>query len=197
MEILNVKKEPDFIVEGLKDFRELDDFYCGESQMDEFIHGKLRECSVNHYCQTYCVRCAANNEIAAVFSLSFDSVDIEHDDFDDMRIGAAGTDKPHVTDTFRERFEEKYTYPALEITYLAVSQKYQGRKIGTNIVENVCEMARRQTLGGCLFITVFALHKKEYSVVHFYEKCHFAKLTSLPKADVWPMYKTLWVDDSM
>ena len=30
-------------------------------------------------------------------------------DFDDMRMGAAGTDLPAVKETFREQFEQKYT----------------------------------------------------------------------------------------
>lgn len=45
-----------------------------------------------------------------------------------------------------------------------------------------------------IFVTVLALHKDSYSAVPFYEKCNFAKQTPLPKADVWPMYKTLWVE---
>lgn len=83
--------------------------------MDDFIHGNLKDCSINHYCTTYCVRDKDNNDIAAIFSLSFDSVDIDHDDFDDMRIGAAGTDKPYVTESFRDRFEEKYTWHCTKI----------------------------------------------------------------------------------
>ena len=169
MESVAMKTSPDFIVENLEDFDELKDFYCGEEQMDDFIRGNLKECSINHYCKTYCVRCVSNNVIAAIFSLSFDSVDIDHDDFDDMRIGAANI--------------------------FGGKQEFQGKNIGANIIENVCEMARKQSLGGCLFITVLALHKSNYSAVPFYEKCHFAKQTPLPKADVWPMYKTLWVEE--
>lgn len=182
------------VVELLEDFKELANFSCGEEQMDNFIHSHLEDCSINHYCTTYCVRNEATNEIAAIFSLSFDSVDIDHDDFDDMRIGAAGTDKPYVTESFRERFEEKYTYPALEITYLAVNKKYQHMNIGAEIVEDVCAMARKQSLAGCIFVTVLALHKDGYSAVPFYEKCNFAKQSPLPKADVWSMYKTIWVE---
>ena len=44
------------------------------------------------------------------------------DDIDDMRIEAAGTELPLVEYTFRERFEQKCTYPSLEITYLAVNR---------------------------------------------------------------------------
>ena len=184
-----------FEVEHLVDFKELAGFCCGEKQMDDFIQSYLEECSINHYCTTYCVKSKDNHDIAAIFSLSFDSVNIEQDDFDDMRIGAAGTDKPYVTESFRERFEDKYTYPALEITYLAVDKKYQHMHIGEGIVEDVCAMAKKQSLGGCIFVTVLALHKEGYSAVPFYEKCRFAKQTPLPKADVWPMYKTLWVDE--
>lgn len=187
--------KPKLVVEFLDNFKELESFSCGEKQMDDFIHENLEDCSINHYCTTYCVRNAESNEIAAIFSLSFDSVDIDHDDFDDMRIGAAGTDKPHVTESFRERFEEKYTYPALEITYLAVDRKYQHMNVGAEIVDDVCAMARQQSLAGCVFVTVLALHKDGYSAVPFYEKCHFAKQTPLPKADVWPMYKTLWIEE--
>lgn len=184
-----------FEVEHLVNFKELTGFCCGEKQMDDFIQSYLEDCSINHYCTTYCVRSKDNDDIAAIFSLSFDSVNIEQDDFDDMRIGAAGTDKPYVTASFRERFEDKYTYPALEITYLAVDKKYQHMHIGEGIVEDVCAMAKKQSLGGCIFVTVLALHKEGYSAVPFYEKCRFAKQTPLPKADVWPMYKTLWVDE--
>lgn len=187
--------KPKLVVEFLEKFEELERFSCGEKQMDDFIHSSLEDCSINHYCTTYCVRNADNDDIAAIFSLSFDSVDIDHDDFDDMRIGAAGTDKPYVTDSFRDRFEEKYTYPALEITYLAVDKKYQHMNVGAEIVDDVCAMARQQKLAGCVFITVLALHKEGYSAVPFYEKCNFAKQTPLPKADVWPMYKTLWIEE--
>ena len=38
-----------FAVEHLTDFKELSSFYCGENQMDEFIHGNLQECSENHF----------------------------------------------------------------------------------------------------------------------------------------------------
>lgn len=183
-----------FAVEHLADFKELSNFYCGENQMDEFIHENLQECSENHFCTTYCVRQKNTGKIAAIFSLSFDSVDIEQDDFEDMRIGAAGTELPAVSDSFRDRFEEKYTYPALEITYLAVAKEFQHMKLGSRIVEDICLMAKKQSLGGCLFVTVLALHKPTYSAVSFYERCHFAKQTPLPKADVWPMYKTLWYE---
>lgn len=119
-------------------------------------------------------------------------MDLSEDDFDDMRIGAAGTELPLVENTFRERFEQKCTYPSLEITYLAVNKKYQNMKIGSTLINFIANIARNQNVSGCIFLTVNALHTPAYSAVSFYEKNHFAKLTPVPQFDVWPMYKTLW-----
>lgn len=110
----------EYKIELLSDFDELINFYTGKDKMDDFLHNHLQDCEESHYCKTFCVRLKANNTIVAIFALAFDSVDIDSDDFDDMRIGAAGTDLPAVKETFREQFEQKYTYPALEIAYLAI-----------------------------------------------------------------------------
>ena len=180
------------IIETIQNFAELQNFNSGNKQMDDFIHDYLEECDASHYCMTYAVRSPESNSIIAIFSLAFDSVKLDEDDFDDMRIGAAGTNYPSIDDWFRERFEEKAIYPALEIAYLAVSEKYQKMHLGSEILEQIEYMAKTQKLAGCVFLTVNALHTPDYSAVSFYEKSNFAKLTVLPQADVWPMYKTLW-----
>ena len=161
----------EYKIELLSDFDELINFYTGKDKMDDFLHNHLQDCEESHYCKTFCVRLKANNTIVAIFALAFDSVDIDSDDFDDMRIGAAGTDLPAVKETFREQFEQKYTYPALE---------------------EIASMARNQRYAGCVFLTVRAWHTSNYSAVGFYEKNQFAKLTPVPQMDVWPMYKTIW-----
>ena len=116
-------------------------------------------------------------------------------DFDDMRMGAAGTDLPVVKETFREQFEQKYTYPALEIAYLAIEQKFQSLHLGSALIEEIASMARNQRYAGCVFLTVRAWHTSDYSAVGFYEKNQFAKLTPVPQMDVWPMYKTIWPEE--
>ena len=184
-----------FIIEKLDDFDRLSDFYCGVTQMDAFIHGNLKKCNDNHYCTTFVVTEDNSKEIVALFALSFDSVNLDADDFEDIKIGASGTDMIDVDDSFRETFELKYTYPALEITYIAVRQDRRGENIGGDLVNEIAEWAKRQDMAGCLFLTVNALHTKEYSAVRFYEKCKFAKLTPVPQMDVWPMFKTLWVKE--
>ena len=78
-----------FKVERLSDFSVLDSFECGVAQMDNFIHGNLKHCDANHYCSTFVVRDIINGTIAALFSLSFDSVNLNPDDFEDLSVGAA------------------------------------------------------------------------------------------------------------
>ena len=182
-----------FKVERLSDFSVLDSFECGVAQMDNFIHGNLKYCDANHYCSTFVVRDIINDTIAALFSLSFDSVNLNPDDFEDLSVGAAGTDDLAVDETFRSTFEEKYSYPALEITYFAIDKNYRGQGLGRELIEVIVDRAKTQDVAACLFLTVNALHTKEYSAVGFYEKCKFAKLSPVPQMDVWPMYKTIWV----
>ena len=182
-----------FKVERLSDFSVLDSFECGVAQMDNFIHGNLKFCDANHYCSTFVVRDSINDTIAALFSLSFDSVNLNSDDFEDLSIGAAGTDDLAVEETFRSTVEKKYSYPALEITYFAIDKNYRGQGLGRELIDVIVERAKTQDVAACLFLTVNALHTKEYSAVGFYEKCRFAKLSPVPQMDVWPMYKTIWV----
>ena len=120
----------ELIIEVADEYESLKSFESGNAQMDIFIHEYLSACSRSHFCVTYYVRFEPKGEVVALFSLSNDSVDLNEDDFDDMRIGAAGTEFPLVEADFRERFEQKCTYPCLEITYLAVSKRYQNFKIG-------------------------------------------------------------------
>lgn len=182
----------EYKIEHLVNFEELAEFYTGKEKMDDFLHNYLKDCEECHYCRTFCVRLKKNDTIIAIFALAFDSVDIELDDFDDMRIGAAGTELPSVNRNFRDQFEQKATYPALEIAYFAVDRRFQDLHIGSALIEQIVAMAREQRLGGCVFLTVRAWHIQGYSAVGFYEKNQFAKLTPTPQMDVWPMYKTVW-----
>jgi GNAT superfamily N-acetyltransferase len=185
----------EYTIEHLTNFEELSGFYTGKVEMDEFIHNHLKDCEETHYCKTFCVRQKTGNAIIAMFALAFDSVDIEMDDFHDMRIGAAGTSVPSVKESYREQFEQKSTYPALEITYLAVDKKYQCLHVGSALIEQIILMARSQKLAGCVFLTTKAWHISNYSAVGFYEKNQFAKLTPIPQMEVWPMYRTIWPDE--
>lgn len=184
-----------FYVDPMTDFDELNEFSCGHAPMDDFLRNHLRDCEESHYCKSFSVRSVNDATLVAVFALAFDSVDVEADDFDDMRIGATGTGLPHVNDAFRVQFEQKSTYPALEIAYLAVSCDCQRMNMGRALLEEIIRRAKHQEVAGCVFLSVKAWHTPEYSAVPFYEKNGFARLTPLPQGDVWPMYCTIWPDE--
>lgn len=165
-----------FEISVLTDYSILEDFTCGIESLDEFIHTKLKVYSDNHYCVTYWVKNSYNDSVIAVFSLSFDSIDIDEDLFDDMRDGASSTSLPDVDEIYREEFECKFVYPALEISFLAVNCKYQNKGIGSEIVEEIANKARSQ-----------------YSTLEFYKKCKFSIQTPVPNKGIWPMFRTIWV----
>ena len=189
-------KKSELIIEIADEYDSLMSFESGNAQMDDFIHDYLAACSRSHFCVTYYVRLVPKGDIVALFSLSNDSIDLSEEDFDDMRIGAAGTEMPFIEHSFRARFEQKCTYPSLEITYLAVSKEYQRLKIGSALIDFIANMARTQNVSGCVFLTVNALHTSTYTAVDFYGKNHFAKLTAVPQIDVWPMYRTFWFKEN-
>lgn len=184
--------EEAFEIGLLSDFEKLSDFECGVKPMDEFIQSRLKIYTRNHYCSTYYVKAKGNGALCALFALSFDSIVLEPDDFEDINSRVSGTDKVDVDEDTRTEFEEKSVYPALEIAYLAVDKRYQRKHLGKAIIDEIVRHAKEQTLAGCIFLTVRAYHTEEYSALRFYQKCRFAKLSPTPKGEVWPMYKTLW-----
>ena len=177
-------------IEHLKGIEGLKDFYCGVSKMDEFIHGGLEESLLNDYCKAYSVKNEDGN-LVAFFALSFDSLQLDLDDIEDLQNGWADTSTPQPTPEYFRTFWSKVHYPALEIAYLAVAKQYQKQHIGTQILEVIDEMACQQQFAGCQFLTVGAYVSKEYSAVEFYSKNHFAKLTPVPIHDTLRMYHNL------
>lgn len=178
-------------IEHLDDVEELKDFCCGVSKMDEFIHdGGLKESVLNDYCKVYSVR-DQEGKLVAFFALSYDSLQLDVDDVEDLQNGWSDTSTPQPTDEYFDTFWSKVHYPALEIAYLAVDKDCQKRHIGTQILEAIEDMARRQKFAGCQFLTVGAYHSKDYSAVKFYSKNHFAKATPVPIHDTLRMYHNL------
>lgn len=187
--------EEAYEVSLISDFKLLSSFSCGIRSLDSFIHSELEIYSDNHYCSAYAVNIKNSKTVVAIFALAFDSIILDGDDFDDMNTGASETWCPKVNEAHRVKFEEKSVYPALEIAYLAVRKEYQSRHLGSAIVNEIADYARRQTLAGCVFLTVRAYHTRAYSALDFYRKCHFAKLTPCPQGQVWPMFRTLWYNE--
>ena len=181
-------------VKPLHDFHCLETFCSGVEAMDKFIQGDFRMSVENHYCSAYGVW--YKEELVAIYALSFDSLDLDSDDKEELETGMSSTGTPNVDWNYKETFYAKPRYPALDIAYLAVREEYRGNKVGQSIVEMIADRARSQTFAGCQFLTVEALATSEYSAVGFYQRCGFtANEVRKPYKDTLRMFRTLYANE--
>lgn len=169
----------------------LKDFHCGIPAMDEFIHGGLQTSVRHHFCQLYEVK--ESNEVVAMFALSFDSIDLDADDKEEISLGISATGVPDISSNYEDTFYSKRRYPALDIAYLAVREDRRNCHIGTYLIAQIKKKAIEQTFAGCQFLSVEAYDVPGYSAVGFYEKCGFApnELPN-PNKDTLRMFCTLY-----
>ena len=178
----------------LSDFHCLETFFSGVETMDKFIQGDFRLSVENHYCSAYGVW--LGDELVAVYALSFDSLDLDSDDKDELETGISSTGSPDIDWNYRDTFYAKPRYPALDIAYLAVQQKYRGMGVGYAIIQEIANEARNQSFAGCQFLTVEALATNDYSAVGFYSRCGFTpNEIKKPYKDTLRMFRTLYAID--
>ncbi len=184
----------DLQIKLLEDFTCLGLFTSGIESMDKFIRSDFRSSVENHYCVAYVV--TYGNEVIAVFALSFDSLDLDSDDKEELDTGMSTTGVPDIDSDYRNTFYAKRRYPALDIAYLAVQKKWREKKIGRYLIEMIAARARSQNFAGCQFLTVEALATKEYSAVGFYSRCGFTpNELKDPRKDTLRMFRTLYEKD--
>ncbi len=148
----------------------------------------------NHYCSAYVVR--YQDEVVAVFALSFDSLDLDADDKEELETGISSTGTPDVDWNYKDTFYAKPRYPALDIAYLAVQKRWRGQGVGSLLINTIAEQARSQTFAGCQFLTVDALATSEYSAVGFYSRCGFTpNEVKKPYKDTLRMFRTLYANE--
>ena len=178
----------------ITDFSCLETFCSGIEAMDLFIRSDFRLSTENHFCTAYGVW--HKGKLAAIYALSFDSLDLDSDDKEELQQGISLTGSPDVDYNYKDTFYAKPRYPALDIAYLAVQQEFRGKSIGRSIVKTIAEKARNQDFAGCQFLTVEALATKDYSAVGFYEKCGFtANELKKPYKDTLRMFRTLFAKE--
>ena len=162
--------------------------------MDTFIQGDFRMSVENHFCSAYGVW--SGQELVAIYALSFDSLDLDSDDKEELMTGVSLTGRPELDWNYYDIFLAKPRYPALDIAYLAVQKSFRGKNIGRSIIKLIVDKARAQDFAGCQFLTVEALATKEYSAVGFYEHCGFtANEVKKPYKDTLRMFRTLFEKD--
>lgn len=119
----------------LDNVSQLDDFNCSIKAMDDFIHSGLANSVRNHYCNLYSV--TLDNEIVAMFSLSFDSLELDLDSLEEILDNQSSSNKPNLSSNYVDTFLSKHHYPALEISYLAVKENYRRKGIGKAVVDSI------------------------------------------------------------
>ena len=92
---------------------------------------------------------------------------------------------------YEEIFKEKQYYPAMEISFLAVKDEYQGLDVGTRIIDAIFQMVKDRAIAGCQFVTVMAYDKPSYSAVDFYKKMGFTRIGE-SSYDTVRMYKPIY-----
>lgn len=181
-------------VKPLHDFHCLETFCSGVESMDIFIRNDFRMSVENHYCAAYVV--TYQDEVVAVFALSFDSLDLDSDDKEELEAGISSTGTTDVDWNYKDTFYSKPRYPALDIAYLAVQEKWRGQGVGHLLVDTIAEQARSQTFAGCQFLTVEALATSDYSAVGFYQRCGFtANEIRKPYKDTLRTFRTLYANE--
>ena len=73
---------------------------------------------------------------------------------------------------------DRICYETLEIDYLAVQEEYRNHGIGSTIISQLTQLAKRQ---GKHFLTVDAFHEEGYSATPFYEKNNFIAVEDYKK----------------
>lgn len=153
----------------------LESFDCGDCDLNEFL---VNDADLYHkelLAHTYVID--EDSEIIAYFSVMAD------------KISNAIVPK-NIWRKLRKKVpHEKHfnSYPALKIARLAVSKKYRGKNIGTNIILSIAQKTLLDTeFIACRFITVDAYKTAQ----EFYEKNDFIPLTNLkdPESKTIPMY---------
>lgn len=176
--------------ERIDDASILLDFNCGLDVMDRFIHSGLQWCIDYHYCVVYAVKDSSG--IVAIVALGCDKLELDASDKEELRMGFFK--KPDIEFDYQDTFWAKSSYPAIEITYLAVRKDKRHLGIGEYIIEAIGQRALdpKSNMAGCQFLTVEAYRKGNNSAVGFYNKCDFIVAEEPnPNKETLRMYKTI------
>lgn len=184
---MEISSSTNFHNEPLTETSILSSFYCGIEEMDSFIHDALQSTITANACKAFCLY--AEDEVVAIYAMNFDSLILKTQEAYDLL--HRDKDPIDIKLEYEDIFKSEQSHPALEISYLAVRNDCQQKKLGTLIVDHIIEEAKSQTLGGCQFITVSAYDTHKYSAIGFYEKCGFTK-TSGGGRDSARMFRPLF-----
>jgi len=141
----------DIKVSPLSKLYKLDDFNCGDQDLDEFLKKDSFGYQDNGIANVYLV--IFNDMVIGFFSLQNDAVKLELEEKD-----KAAIEKPHTE------------YPASKIGRLGIDKTFQGKGLGKLIIQIAIGLIRQaKKYSACRFITVDSYLKS----VNFYKRCEF------------------------
>ena len=142
--------------------RELTAFDCGDSDLNAFLFEDAKPALELHIANTFILE--DNGRIAAYFCLLNDRI---------SRNEIIGSRWKKIRDCF-PKSKQFRSYPCVKIGRFAVALEYRGRRIGTELMDNIKQQLRTaHTHSAFRYITVDAYN----SAIPFYEKNGFHQLT--------------------
>lgn len=162
----------------LSDVEHIKPFDCGDEDLNGFLLDDARFYNEQLLAHTYIIE--DDDETIAYYSILNDK--ISQTDLDKSLWRKLRKNIPH---------EKHYdSYPAVKIGRLAISRKYAGQGIGTNIINFIKgKLAENTEYSACRFVTVDAYR----GAVDFYVKNGFLPLLIAPPEDqpTVPLYYDL------
>lgn len=166
----------------------LSDFYCGQSEMDVFIHTRLGAFLRSYLSTRFYVVKDDNQSIVAMFVLNNGHLFLDEDCKDDLLMKFPEIEKLD----YLQDYWESGAFPSIEIDYIAVRQDFRNRHIGETIIHYISSLRETDvSFHNTCFISVSAYCTASYSAVPFYQKCNFwASEIKNPCSDTLRMYRT-------
>lgn len=154
-------------------------FVCGIEDVDNTIRNVLPACINNREVDAYIV--TSDGQVVAIMALKNSFIELDQTDILEELQDYSEVDD----DGRRER------YPALELSLLAVSMKYQKNGIGSLIIDTLIDNHSRFGSADNVFLFVDAFYEAGggYSSIEFYQKCRFSNTWQNVKIDTYRMFR--------
>ena len=164
-------------------------FDCGDADLNDFL---INDSKINirhlRFTTTITTILEIKNRIVAYYSLANDLLIIR--DKEDFLNEIEHDNDTKIENAYFEQFFNETTYPAAKIGRLVVDKNFQGKGIGSVIMDSLCYSFSHNNKTGCRFITVDAINC--IGALRFYDKHNFKYLTAYDLNDKSrAMYKPL------
>lgn len=160
----NVINAEPWILQKIEDNSLCADFDCGDSDLNEYFQVDAPQHREELLTQSYCLKNVSCPDLAIALS-----------DFCNDTVSLKKLDKQVV-----DQLPITYKFlPAVKLTRIGVNKEYQGKNIGSHLINLLKILFVTDNRTGCRFITVDAYNRPE--VVKFYQKNDFRFLTDRDK----------------